>query len=53
MFGVLIPEMECAVAARSAEGAVNRMKRNRIDRIHLREVTTGRVHLPMAFEGKV
>lgn len=53
MFGVLVPEMECAIRARSAECTMYRVERDGIDGIHLGHVTVDGVLLAMAFEGEV
>ncbi|KAL2255407.1 hypothetical protein VTK26DRAFT_3440 [Humicola hyalothermophila] len=51
VLGVLVPEVERPVAARRAEGAVLRVERDVVDRVHVGHVALRRV--AVAFEGEV
>jgi hypothetical protein len=53
VFGVLVPEVEGAIASGSAEGAVDRVERDCIDRVHFCDFALRRVRLAVALEGKV
>lgn len=50
---ILVPEMERAVAAGGAEGAVHRVERDGVDAVDFGDVAVGGVGLPVAFEGEV
>ena len=51
MLGILVPEVEGAVTARSAKGAVDRVEGYRVNSIDVDVVCRWRV--PVAFEGEV
>lgn len=53
MLGVLVPEMEGAVGAGGAEGAVHRVEGDGVDAEHVRHVACRGRRLSVAFEGKV
>lgn len=53
MLGVLVPEMEGAVGAGCAEGAVHRVEGDGIDTEYVRHITCRRRRLSVTFEGKV
>lgn len=53
VFSVLVPEMESAVRACSAECAMYRVERNGVDREDLVLIAVAWVRLAVAFEGEV
>lgn len=53
VLGVLVPEVECAVAAGGAEGAVLRVEGDGIDGVDFGDVALGGVGLAVAFKGEV
>lgn len=53
MFGVLVPEMEGAVATGGAEGAVFGVEGDGVYGVDFGDVALGGVGLAVAFEGKV
>ena len=53
VLGVLVPEVECAVAAGGAEGAVYRVEGDGVDGVDFGDVALGGVGLAVAFEGEV
>jgi hypothetical protein len=53
VLGVLVPEVERAVAASCAERAVLRMERDGVDREDFGDVARGGVLLAVALEGEV
>ena len=50
---VLVPEVECAVAAGGAEGAVHGVEGDGVDGVDFGDVALGGVGLAVAFEGEV
>lgn len=53
MLGVLVPEVEGAVATGGAKGAVLGMEGDGVDRVNFGDVALGGVVLAVAFEGEV
>lgn len=53
MLGILIPEMERPIATRRAKRAVDGVKRNRVDRIHIADIACIRRAFAMAFETEI
>jgi hypothetical protein len=51
VLGVLVPEVEGSIRTGSAEGAVDRVERDVVDRVDVRDVVGGRV--TVALEGEV
>lgn len=53
MLGVAVPEVEGAVAAGGAEGAVLWVEGDGVDGVHVRDIPCVGGRLPVAFEGEV
>lgn len=53
VLGVLVPEVECAVATGCAEGAVDGVEGNGVDRVDVGHITGVGCVLAMALEGEV
>ena len=53
MFGVFVPEVECAVAAGGAESSVDGVEGDCVDRVDFGNVPVCGVLLAVAFEGEV
>jgi hypothetical protein len=53
VFGILVPEVECAVGAGGAEGAVLRVEGDAVYRVDFCGFAGGCVLLAVAFEGEV
>jgi hypothetical protein len=53
VLGVLVPEVEGAVATGGAEGAVDRVEGDCVDRVYFGDIALGGVGLAVALEGEV
>ena len=53
ILGILVPEMERAVAPRGREGALHGMEVDRVDRIHVADIALRGRGLPMALEAEI